>query len=191
VEKTGGQTGGFFVEIGGYDGLRHSNTLALEESFGWTGLLVEPNPLLYPKLIEQRPNVECDEIAIGPEAGTKVFIVGDAFGGLVDYMPPDWLEEHERRANRKIQVPVITLLQLFTRHAVPCVIDYLSLDVEGAEYVILEQYLRENSFPAIRFMTVEFREREQLHPLCKLLAPYFHLDKVQAWDAFFVNKVLA
>jgi FkbM family methyltransferase len=195
IQKTHSQQGGFFIEIGGYDGKRHSNTLCLEQFFDWHGILVEPNPEQYQKLVHNRPNMEWADVAIGPEEGLKEFVVGEheagTFSGLVDYMGPDWLHEHELRHHPKIQVPTITLAQLFDRYRVPTVVDYLSLDVEGAEYVILEAFLKECTFPAIRFMTVEFREKRKLDPIVKLLSPYFHLDQVQAWDAFFVNKVLA
>ena len=40
------RTGGYFVEFGAYDGTVHSNTRALEERFGWRGLLAEPNPAM-------------------------------------------------------------------------------------------------------------------------------------------------
>ena len=36
--------GGIFVEAGANDGENISNTLTLERNFGWTGLLVEPDP---------------------------------------------------------------------------------------------------------------------------------------------------
>ena len=40
----------FFVEAGGLDGERSSNTLWLEEKRGWSGLLVEVDPFLYTQL---------------------------------------------------------------------------------------------------------------------------------------------
>src|SRR5579875_919295 len=38
--------GGFFVEAGAHDGFTQSNTYWLERFRGWSGLLVEPVPLL-------------------------------------------------------------------------------------------------------------------------------------------------
>ena len=35
---------GFFVEAGAYDGEFISHTLLFELKYGWSGLLVEPNP---------------------------------------------------------------------------------------------------------------------------------------------------
>lgn len=196
VDKSCGKFGGHFVEIGGYDGLRHSNTLALERSYGWTGLLVEPNPLLFPQMVENRPGCDHANVAIAPIEGLHKFILGDAFGGLATYFPRDWYEEHQRRRNEVVAVEAITLAHLFDAYFTPPIIDYLSLDVEGAEYVILEQFINMKADcgqpVGIRFLTVEFRhDMELLERLKKLLDPYFHFDKTQAWDAFFINKVLA
>jgi hypothetical protein len=41
---------GFFVEAGALDGEVASNSLKLEKDYGWTGLLVEPNPYNVPQL---------------------------------------------------------------------------------------------------------------------------------------------
>ena len=41
---------GFFVEFGACDGLHFSNTLLLEKSFGWKGILAEPNRAYQKKL---------------------------------------------------------------------------------------------------------------------------------------------
>ena len=47
------QKNGFFIEIGGYDGEKNSNTLYLEKSHGWTGLLIETNPYAYQVLLSR------------------------------------------------------------------------------------------------------------------------------------------
>ena len=40
---------GFFIEAGADDFELDSNSLHFELEHGWTGLLVEPNPTIYPK----------------------------------------------------------------------------------------------------------------------------------------------
>ena len=40
---------GFFIEAGADDFEVDSNSLHFELEHGWTGLLVEPNPTIYPK----------------------------------------------------------------------------------------------------------------------------------------------
>ena len=47
------QKGGFFIECGGYDGETFSNTLYMERSLNWTGLLVEASPKNFNKLLEK------------------------------------------------------------------------------------------------------------------------------------------
>lgn len=50
LEQTNYKRGGYFVEFGATDGVMLSNTWLLEEEFGWTGLLAEPNPKFFAKL---------------------------------------------------------------------------------------------------------------------------------------------
>ena len=45
----GSLNNGFFVEAGADDFTTDSNTLYFEARKNWTGLLVEPNPIIYPK----------------------------------------------------------------------------------------------------------------------------------------------
>ena len=40
---------GFFIEAGADDFVEHSNTLWFEMKHSWTGVLVEPNPVRFPK----------------------------------------------------------------------------------------------------------------------------------------------
>ena len=47
---------GFFLEAGALDGVRFSNTLGLELSHNWTGLLVEPDPSSFAALLEKKRN---------------------------------------------------------------------------------------------------------------------------------------
>ena len=47
---------GFFIEAGAADGEYLSNTLYFEIKYGWTGLLVEPNPDLLRKLYSKHRN---------------------------------------------------------------------------------------------------------------------------------------
>lgn len=48
------RTGGFFVEFGATDGIKFSNTRALETRLGWSGILAEPARICYPALRRNR-----------------------------------------------------------------------------------------------------------------------------------------
>jgi uncharacterized protein (DUF2249 family) len=95
IEASQGQRDGFFVEIGGYDGLRHSNTLALEESFRWTGLLVEADPELFEQARVNRPNCRHLNVAVAHYKGQSRFTKGGPWGGLTQFLLHGWKEEHE------------------------------------------------------------------------------------------------
>ena len=41
---------GFFIEAGAADFETASNTILFETQYGWSGLLVEPNPVIYSKV---------------------------------------------------------------------------------------------------------------------------------------------
>ncbi|CAG0898994.1 unnamed protein product [Darwinula stevensoni] len=59
--------GKFFVEAGALDGQTLSKTLYLEKKYGWTGLLVEPNPHLFKKLSEMRRNAWLSPHCLSPK----------------------------------------------------------------------------------------------------------------------------
>jgi len=44
-----------YIEVGALDGVRYSNTKFLEDTLGWTGVLIEPNPVSFSKLSSNRP----------------------------------------------------------------------------------------------------------------------------------------
>jgi hypothetical protein len=49
---------GFFLEIGGYDGELHDNTLFFEKERGWDGLLIEANPYTFKVRISNAPRIQ-------------------------------------------------------------------------------------------------------------------------------------
>ena len=49
-----GKQEGYFVEFGACDGIRHSNTFALEKIFNWNGILAEPSKVWHDSLIKNR-----------------------------------------------------------------------------------------------------------------------------------------
>src|ERR1700722_9523077 len=57
------QRGGFFVDIGAWDGVEISNTLLLERHYGWCGMCVEPMGEAFAKLVKARPKSVCVPMA--------------------------------------------------------------------------------------------------------------------------------
>jgi len=52
-----GKRGGFFVDLAAAEAVHLSNTRMLERDLGWSGVLIEPNPLFWPRLM-RRSNFE-------------------------------------------------------------------------------------------------------------------------------------
>jgi FkbM family methyltransferase len=193
VNTLKGMCGGFFVECGGFDGITASNTLALERYFDWRGLIIEADPELSKLCKRNRPpcwhiNKAVSNIDTFGDIYCK-FFRGGQFSGLTAFLPPAWREEHERRHNEEIWVEGQTLNTMLKD--CPEIIDYFSLDVEGAEVSVLEEYFK-NPQHQFRCMTVEFlQDAGTLMRLQRLMEPHgYELAQCVAWDAFFINKTL-
>lgn len=108
-------------------------------------------------------------------------------------MPLDWREEHIRRQSPGEYRLTCSLATILATMQTPRVIDYLSLDVEGAELPILEGYyaFAEKRDYIFKIITVEFRyDKFLLDQIETLLRPWYKLEHVQAFDAFFVRHDL-
>lgn len=126
---------GFFVEVGANDGFSLSNTVYLEECFGWDGLLIEANPA-YTQQLKMR-NCRHAIAAVTDEPGYYNFQDAGLYGGLAK----DLAETHKAITDTadSIQVWGTTLRAIFEANSVPNRIDFVSIDVEGAEPEIVRQ----------------------------------------------------
>lgn len=140
-----GMRGGFFVELGGMDGLKFSNTSYLEEALEWTGILIEPNPHLYSKMVSNRPRSIHKSCAIAsPESpDTLTLRVPKAcpgLAGLQDFYPKAHtqriMRENGGSTGEEHTVRVCTMEYVLNEHGVKEV-HYMSIDVEGAEAEVI------------------------------------------------------
>jgi hypothetical protein len=139
--------GKYFVDLAANDAVHWSNTLALEQKLGWTGLLIEPTPAYWHDLAVLRTS-KVVAACVGNSTLEKVsWKRGKEYSGIVGF---DNADKPGRVFPTKY---TISLLDLFQREDVPLVIDYLSLDVEGAEEFILTSFPLEQY--KISILTVE------------------------------------
>jgi len=133
-----GKRDGFFIELGANNGLLQSNTAFLEKNRNWRGILIEPNARNFEMCKINRPNSICYNYACVSNDFTDEFIYGDF--GLPPNDPTSLMSSiNGLRLNSKhamSRVPVSTLTNILDRHTIPK-IDFLSLDVEGYEYSVL------------------------------------------------------
>jgi FkbM family methyltransferase len=116
-----GKKKGFFVDIGAADGIELSNTYALE-NIGWNGICVEANTEHFRRLRENR---KC----------TLVYCAIYSENKYVPFRERGWGSSITEKGRKYIEA--ITLKKLFELCNAPKVIDYVSLDIEGAEYEAL------------------------------------------------------
>ena len=124
-----GRTGGFFVECGASTGEELSNTLFFERERGWSGLLIEANPIFFQELLRKHRKAYLINACLsGANTTTRVnFYPGSWYGGLNP-------TEHTDQPPITVQCfPLYSILLAINQTRV----DYLSLDVEGSELGIL------------------------------------------------------
>jgi len=156
-ELFGGQTEGFFVEAGAFDGYHYSTTYALE-AYGWSGLCVEPLPAAYAACVRRRPNSRVVHAAFGFADGEiELTATDDSFGGMLSHtVATPWAAELIREHRKhKVRVPLATLNTLLKDHA--GAIDVVALDAEGAEPDILRGFDLERFKP--RVLVIESNDR--------------------------------
>lgn len=180
---------GYFVEVGAADGRTHSNTYSLERDYGWVGLAIEANPNYIPALTRNR-TCRCVHACVDGTAQEVEFL---SFGHLGGIIAPDTDNAREKRRglvesrrDRIARVRTSTLLSVLEAQGAPKTIDYLSIDVEGAEHRILANF----PFYHYRFraITVE-RPTTQVHALLRTAG--YVLDRVHLYDGFYVSRDIA
>jgi len=117
VENLPLPTQGRFCEVGAYDGVKSSNTYYFEKALGWTGDLIEPDPMLAWECIQNRSaRTWC--CAAGLET-TGIFYLNMEDRGMSGFLS----------AGKPIHVLIRRLdWLLFFQH-----VDLLSIDTEGTE----------------------------------------------------------
>lgn len=129
---------GYFLDIGAYDGVHLSNTYYLENELGWDGLCIDADTDVYKDLDKNR-NCKKINIAISNKSGISNFSQAGVSGRISE--------------EGNIEVNTTSIDKILIEFNCPKIIDYISLDVEGHEYNVLEMF----PFSEYKFilMTVE------------------------------------
>ncbi|CAB9500390.1 Inherit from NOG: Methyltransferase FkbM [Seminavis robusta] len=167
---------GYFIDLAANDALEFSNTLVLERHNGWHGLCIEPNPTYWYGLAHRKCTVV--GALMGGEQIDQVNVkFRGVFGGIVGKMDgklANRKKEPQAPTEQRYTVPISKVLQ---RYQVPKTIDYLNLDIEGAEFLVMQHFPFDTY--KVRVMTVE-RPNEQLHALLESKG-YHHLKDLTWW----------
>lgn len=124
---------GFFVDVGSADGEVFSNTSRLEGA-GWSGICIDP----FPRNMRNRRCQVFEEV-VDSEAGRTVRFQspGTYSGGILDYAGW-WVSEEEKQ--KPVELKTTTLRAILQRANAPKFIEYVNVDIEGAEYEALRAF---------------------------------------------------
>ena len=158
----------YFIDLASNDPVYLSNSFALETHYGWKGICIEANPVHYIGLSKRKciavsavVNDKVDEEVVfnfqpdlKPDEVSPNF-PPHLFGGIASKKT-----DNINVASNNVTFHTVTLEAILDRFKAPKVIDYLSLDVEGAETQVM------SVFPfhkyQITVITVE-RPKPELH----------------------------
>ena len=191
---------GIFLDIGANDGTFGSNTATLEYELGWTGLCIEANPKLIESLTDARPNSKVLHKAVWKETTTvqievplkfKSDIPGNQLGRItgidnLDQRNERYFKKHFDKGTEIFEVQADTVTNLISNTlGLPVVIDYMSLDTEGAEMEALES-IDFNQID-IKFMTIEHGNRKGYKKMFEEYLRQFgyRVHRINQWDIEF------
>lgn len=126
---------GIFVELGAMNGVTYSNTKFFEDTLKFSGTLIEPTAE-YQSLVVNRPGCKCHNVAVNYKTELVKFLGNYATAGLVDTMSTKFREYWHPDATEYF-VNGEPMCDILKKSAVEY-IDFLSIDVEGGELVVLE-----------------------------------------------------
>ena len=159
--KLGNKRKGRFLEFGATNGKELSNSYLLEKNFEWEGILAEPSPQWEKSLKENRPRTKIINECIYSESGTMIDFFVSKKGVLstinefresdIESIPGNTKARNEEGFT--VKVPTISLNDVFIKHFNGEKIDYMSVDTEGSELLILSKFNFEKYGPKI--VTVE------------------------------------
>ena len=174
---------GFFVDLAANMWEQDSNTYVLEYFNNWKGICIEPNPVFLEDLLANR---KCT-IVTSPVSKTNGEIVKFRFhwnGGIGGIVGEEF-DNHGDIPQVDKLVPATTLTNLLDAMNAPPIIEYLSLDVEGAEHYVLQGLdPRRYTFLVV---TIE-RPKHHSHHILSLYGYRFLYQMADFGECVYINQ---
>jgi len=183
----------YFVEIGMVDGIRFSNTYALERR-GWHGLCVEAHPHFVDMVRQHRPASTVVHAAAADVSNTNIDFYMDPRGDLSSLIAHDESEMkgkfgHWFKGYEKVRVPARTLNDMLKQANAPRFMEVVSIDIEGAELTALRGF--DLNYWRPRLLILEADDAAQRHKLNEYLQPQgYQLARMVGINALYTRKTI-
>jgi FkbM family methyltransferase len=187
------KVGGFFVEFGATNGVDLSNTYSLEKQLAWKGILAEPAKCWHDRLAQNR-QCAIDTRCVWETSGATLTFNEVEMAELSTVQSFSQGDQHSaiREKGKTYDVHTISLNDLLAEHNAPGVIDFLSIDTEGSELLILKS-LNADRY-RFNIITVEHNFTPQRELIFELLTSRGYtrvFSQLSRWDDWYVHEGLA
>jgi FkbM family methyltransferase len=186
VKIFGCKPSGTYVDIGANDPTLFSNTKRFYDR-GWTGINIEPNPLHFPVLLKNRTRDVNLNIGISDKETTLPFYIlkADMVSTLDKNTAIRNCQDHDTSIQNVIDVPISRLDTTLDTVLGGRKIDFMSIDVEGAEMPVL----RGNNWNQYRPRVILIEIQDQTESILNYLAARNYLPIMSnATNAIFIDR---
>jgi FkbM family methyltransferase len=142
-----GYKNGCFVDVGAHDGISINNTLYFEKNNNWCGINIEPIKTVFDRLVINRPNNINLNCAVCNNDGETEFLCNTGYTEMISGIKDNFdirhlyrlQYENEQHGSRTELIKVQTKkLETILNENNISHINYLSIDVEGAEFEVIK-----------------------------------------------------
>ena len=191
-----GYKNGFYVDVGAHDGVTINNTLYFEKNHNWSGINIEPIKSVFDKLVINRPNDINLNCAVCNNDGVTDFLCNTGYTEMISGIKSNFDPRHlQRLHNENIQMGSTTEIIKVNTKKLETIFDennishinYLSIDVEGAEFEVIKSINFDKVF--IDIINFENNYNDVSVPIIKYLEEkgYIQLHK-KSVDIFMMHK---
>ena len=140
---------GTYVDIGANDPVAYSNTYLLYKA-GWRGVNIDPQAHCIAKFNRVRPEDQNLQIGVGAKSGLlPLFLFEVDTLSTFDSKVAQQNVQMGHRIIEEKQIPVKTIKNLVDEKLMPQKIEVLSLDTEGGELDLIQQFMNLNIKPTV------------------------------------------
>ena len=142
-----GYKNGIFFDVGAHDGITINNTLYFEKYNNWSGINIEPIEDVYNKLIINRPKCKNINSAVSNNDGEAEFFLVNGYSEMISGLKNQYDNRHFNRLKNELQQYGGNLQNIVVKtKRIETICDennikhinYLSIDVEGAEFEVIK-----------------------------------------------------